>query len=52
MADIANYFSNSKEFLKQFTDPIRKAVEESNITGKVAEGLKTATEVANRTGEL
>jgi len=51
MAEIRNPFSNSLEFLKKFTDPIQKAVEESNIPGKVAEGLKTATEVANRTGE-
>jgi hypothetical protein len=51
MAEIRNPFSNSLEFLKQFTDPIQKVVEESNIPGKVAEGLKTATEVANRTGE-
>jgi hypothetical protein len=51
MADIANYFSNSKEFLKKFGDNIVNAAKESNIPEKINQGLQTATDTANKVGE-
>jgi len=51
MADIANYFSNSKEFLKKFGDNIVNAAKESNIPEKISQGLQTATDTANKVGE-
>ena len=51
MADIANYFSNSKEFVKQFAEPIRKAIKENNIPEKIAQGLQATKGFTEKVGD-
>ena len=51
MAEIKNYFSNSQEFLKRFGDKITQAAKESNIPEKITQGLKIATDAAQKVGD-
>ena len=47
MAEIRNPFSNTREFLRQFKDPIQNVLNKAkNIPEDVSEGLKEATERA------